>query len=330
MLALDSSAVDPQAVEGGRPKLSIVIPTIRGWPDSRIALDPLMPQAERFGAELIVIDGSRHKPPADLPAFVKWVSKPGWSVFQLRALGYAEAHGDIVAVTEDHCIAEPDWCERILAAHEEYPDALAIGGSVENGAEEKLADWAAFFLTQAPYMAPLENGPARIIAAPVNVSYKRAALERLIAAEGEGVIDFMEMTEEERALFVTDDRIRVRHDLSKSFWSEFARSIRQRPINCRLPPAEHDAHGLGADGNGADNAALSVGADSSPSARQGRFPRHPRALDAGDRVVPVLRVGRRIRRLPQWPRRLADAPELSRWRSASAHMTGLTYISRVL
>jgi hypothetical protein len=205
-------------VKVASPQLSIVIPTIRGWPDARVALDPLLPQAERIGAELIVIDGSKRRPPTDLPPFVRWARKPGWSVFQLRAWGYGEAKGEIVAVTEDHCVPAADWCERILAAFREHPDAQAIGGAVENGADKTMSDWAAFFLTQAPYMAPLEHGPARVIAAPVNVGYKQAVLDRLAAAEGEGVIDFMEMSDDNRALFVTDDRIRVKHDLSKSFW----------------------------------------------------------------------------------------------------------------
>ena len=50
---------------------------------------------------------------------------PGKSVFQLRLAGYRAARGEVVAVTEDHVYVEPDWIERILAAHSASPSAGA-------------------------------------------------------------------------------------------------------------------------------------------------------------------------------------------------------------
>ena len=40
------------------------------------------------------------------------------------------ARGEVVAFTEDHCEPAPDWCERIIAAHAEHPDADAVGGAM--------------------------------------------------------------------------------------------------------------------------------------------------------------------------------------------------------
>jgi hypothetical protein len=44
---------------------------------------------------------------------VRWISRPGESVFQLRSAGYDACRGEIVAVTEDHCRPAADWIERI-------------------------------------------------------------------------------------------------------------------------------------------------------------------------------------------------------------------------
>lgn len=206
-------------METERPSLSIVVPTIRGWPKARLALDPLIPQAQRVGAEILVVDGSGRSAPSELAPLVRWEQKPGWSVFQMRAWAYRHAAGEIVAATEDHCVVADDWCERILAAHREFPDAMAVGGAVLNGTDQKAVDWAAFLLTQGPFMPPLGQGPARMISGPANVSYKRAALDRLATAEGEGLIDWMSITGPDAdGALIADDRIRVRHHQSQGFW----------------------------------------------------------------------------------------------------------------
>src|SRR4051812_49782617 len=109
---------------------------------------------------------------------INWISMPGKSVFQLRRAAYRAARGDVVAITEDHCYVEPDWVERILAAHRRHPNAAAVGGAVLNNTDEKLVDWAAFFLTQGPFMLPLEHGVTERISCPANVSYKSYILDR--------------------------------------------------------------------------------------------------------------------------------------------------------
>jgi hypothetical protein len=66
---------------------------------------------------------------------------------------------------------------------------------VLNGSDSKLVDWAAFFLTQAPFMPPVPEGITKRISGPANVSYKRRVLERLSTGgdEAAGVIDFLEL-----------------------------------------------------------------------------------------------------------------------------------------
>jgi hypothetical protein len=201
--------------------ITALIATIRGWPDARRAVELIGPQVLEAGGEFIVGDASGKEPPtaAELGAMapvVRWLSLPGQSVFQVRLAGYRAARGEIVAITEDHVEVAPDWIQRILDAHRRWPNAGAIGGAVYNRTDEKLVDWAAFFLTQGPHMAPLANGVAPRISGPANVSYKRRVLERLGGDEEQGIIDFLELPQAlEGEDLVADDSIKVWHSQSQ-------------------------------------------------------------------------------------------------------------------
>jgi len=203
--------------------ITAIIATPRGWPTCREAVSRIAPQVAAVGGEFIVADASGEPPPTDQEiadlggqGAVRWLSLPGKSVFQLRFASYRAARGEVVAVTEDHVYVDPDWVERVLAAHRAFPSAGAIGGAVLNHTDEKLVDWAAFFLTQGPFMPPLANGIADRISGPANVSYKKRVLDRLKGDEEQGVIDFLELPEAlEGEDLVADDSIRVRHNQSQ-------------------------------------------------------------------------------------------------------------------
>jgi hypothetical protein len=97
---------------------------------------------------------------------------------QLRALGGGVASAPIVACTEDHCVPAPDWCMRILAAHQ--GPALAVGGAIQKLQPDSAIAWAAYLLEYARFMPPLEGGPARYVS-DCNVSYKRSTLTEIAA-----------------------------------------------------------------------------------------------------------------------------------------------------
>lgn len=207
--------------DDGPVPISALLATIRGWPKIRPALEHLVGQTVAAGGEVIVADGSGETPPskddmAELGGPINWLQRPGGSVFQLRLAGYRAARGEVVAVTEDHCFVAPDWIERILAAHARHPEAGVIGGAVLNGTNSKIVDWAAFFLTQGPFMPPLANGVAERVSGPANVSYKRRVLERLGGDEEQGVIDFLEIPEAlQGEQLAADDSITVLHHQSQ-------------------------------------------------------------------------------------------------------------------
>jgi hypothetical protein len=201
-----------------RVPLTIVVGTIQGWPEIAPNVASLRAAAEAAGGELIVADGSGLPAPsaADIGRVTRWISRPGASVFQLRQVGYAEARGEVVAITEDHCFVPREWGRHFLDTHARHPEAAAVGGSVENAATRHLIDWASFFVVQAAFMAPLPTGPAERVAGAVNVAYKRRALDSLRVYDGMGAMDILHqrmLRERGEALWV-EDAIRVWHDQS--------------------------------------------------------------------------------------------------------------------
>lgn len=97
---------------------------------------------------------------------------------ELRARGIAAARGEIIALTEDHAIADPNWCFSIVEAHSKQEShskpVAAVGGAIENAAPG-LLNWAVYFREFGQYQNPVrENEPFG--PSDVNASYKRCAL----------------------------------------------------------------------------------------------------------------------------------------------------------
>ena len=93
---------------------------------------------------------------------------------ELRAHGVAAARGKLIALIEDHGVADTNWCRGIVEAHAATP-AAAVGGAIENRIDRAL-NWAVYFCDFGQYGNPVPPGDAAA-ASDANVSYKRAALE---------------------------------------------------------------------------------------------------------------------------------------------------------
>lgn len=201
-----------------RPPLSIVVATTQPWPELQGCLSSLYLQAQVVGAEIIVADGHGHGLPDESTSFpgIIRLTSPGASIYQLRALAMAQARGEIVALTEDHCQVSPEWCARILQAHKEYPEVAVIGGAVENGATNASIDWASFFYGNSSAMAPLGTGPSRQIL-QLNLSYKHRVVPKTVPELGRMEFMLNETLREQGETLLIDDRIAVSHVQSLGF-----------------------------------------------------------------------------------------------------------------
>ncbi len=169
-----------------RPPLTVIVPSTQDWPQARPVLEGCFAEALELGGEVIVADrDGRGMPPeveARHPGVVR-ISEPGASIYRLRDLGFAAARGEVVTITEDHCVPRPGWLRRHLEAHAEHPEVAAVGGPVANGATRRLTDWAIFLVNHAPWAPPVPSGQSTKVDR-ANISYKRRVLPRQASPAG--------------------------------------------------------------------------------------------------------------------------------------------------
>jgi len=201
--------------------LSVAIATTEGWPYMRAVLDSFRVDAERLGVEIVVGDGSGKPEPPEgaLPAGTIWVRSEANDVFRQLADAMRRCSAPIVATTEDHCTVRPGWCEAIIRAHAEHPEAAAIGGTIENGSTDTLLDWGSYFITQGPHMGPLGQQEVRFVTNEACLSQKRWAVDLLDDGGGRGVsmIFHTRALHDQRHSLRVDDRFSVDHFQSIGF-----------------------------------------------------------------------------------------------------------------
>ena len=89
-----------------------------------------------------------------------------------RNIGLKQCHGDIIIQTDDDARPFPDWIEKIVKAHLEYPNCGAIGGRVIDASKRtflsKIADVSTF---------PSYSAVKKVRSVPgVNSSYKKEVI----------------------------------------------------------------------------------------------------------------------------------------------------------
>jgi glycosyltransferase involved in cell wall biosynthesis len=160
------------------PQLSVVVASINGFAYVDRCLESLREHAP--DAEIVVAafadEGTARRirqrwPEARLLTFREPTPVP-----KLRAAGIVAARSPFVAVIEDHCVVRDGWARRIVEAHRE--GHAVVGGSIRNGADGRIRDWAAFFCEYSEHMKPLETGVATSLPG-MNVSYDRRAIEAM-------------------------------------------------------------------------------------------------------------------------------------------------------
>lgn len=131
--------------------------------DVVVAYDPHIPGVDEL---------AREKPR------VRFVANAGQrNPLELASRALAESRGDVVLLTEDHCVARADWVRTLVAAHRE-PGRSAIGGLVQAAPGASAVDWAFYFVDFFRYARPAPRGPSPTLTV-CNVSYRREQLEAI-------------------------------------------------------------------------------------------------------------------------------------------------------
>jgi hypothetical protein len=195
----------------GTPPLTVVIPAAHPWPGVAATLDSLLPQMERCGGEVIVVSGLADALPPSPPPRVRSLVLPSRDAFVLRSEAMRVSRGAIVAIGEDHVLFCADWAEELLRAFDANPETAGFMGSVTNGKVGTL-DRASFWVTLAPWSAPLLSLPRGRTPVPGNLAIRR---ELLAGIEVPGRLEYEIVPRLLAAgALAANDRQRVVHDQS--------------------------------------------------------------------------------------------------------------------
>jgi hypothetical protein len=162
------------------PALSVVLPTSRGLANVARTVRALQAQTVRDRIELVIVAPNERitLDPADIDGFagvqVIGIDKVTLSSNRARAAGIRVARAPIIALAEDHSFPEPGWAEALLAAHAEGNWA-AVGPAVCNANPATAISWANLLLEYGPWINPAARGAADHLPGH-NSSYRRDLL----------------------------------------------------------------------------------------------------------------------------------------------------------
>jgi glycosyltransferase involved in cell wall biosynthesis len=132
--------------------------------------------------ELIIVNGGDEKADQVIQSFIgssgdwiKLVKTVNKNLAASRNVGLKNCSGDIIAMTDDDAQVFPDWISRIKQAHQEHPEAGAIGGAVIGTNTDSMVGKVADIIT-----FPIWKSPCYVRTLPgVNISYKKAVLTQI-------------------------------------------------------------------------------------------------------------------------------------------------------
>jgi hypothetical protein len=129
--------------------------------------------------EIVVCAADGFEIPRNLEAApdVKIVRVGDDSPVALAAAGIGACTGDVVCLTEDHCLPATHWIEELSAGLDDQT-VVAAGGPIEPEKNGNTFDWAFFIVDFFRYVPPVRGGPVESLSV-CNVAYRRDTLDTI-------------------------------------------------------------------------------------------------------------------------------------------------------
>jgi len=141
--------------------ISVVVITFNRSGSLANCLTSLLKQSEKPHEIIVVDDGSTDDTKRVVKSFkdVRYVHQKHSGIAAARNLGIESVKGDIIAFTDDDCVADKDWLRNLSTAFRRYPSVAAVGGAVENGIDDDI-HWAYHMLNFSKW---IKRGRPRLI-----------------------------------------------------------------------------------------------------------------------------------------------------------------------
>ncbi len=169
------------------PAVSVVIASIVGPPFIDDCVASVFAQTNAPPFEVIVVDCRGPENVARLRQrfpdvrFVELDHRE--TVPQLRRIGVDNARGGIVAIIEEHCLADEDWLATLASAFS--PGYAAVGGPVDFRTDGRLRDWITYFIEYNSYLPPWTDGDSYNVGS-ANAAYRKEILDANLAVLSDG------------------------------------------------------------------------------------------------------------------------------------------------
>lgn len=123
-------------------KLSVMIITMDRYDDLTRCLNSLEQQTIK-PYEVIIVDSSRRKRPEVIKPFlkalpIKYFQESRFGFGLQRNIALEKASGAVGAILDDDSEAASDWCEQLILAHNNFPQAIAIQGSITSQSKNEV------------------------------------------------------------------------------------------------------------------------------------------------------------------------------------------------
>ena len=175
-----------RTISGNNPmKFSVLICTYNRAELLDSALRSLIETAHEKPDEIVIVNGGDGRADSVVEdrlqttdcrkIQVKLVKTVNKNVAASRNIGLRHCLGDIIATTDDDAEVCPDWVTLMKRAHEEHPEAGAIGGLVMGKNTDSLVGKAADLITFPSWQ---ESQYVRTLPG-VNISYKRQVVDNV-------------------------------------------------------------------------------------------------------------------------------------------------------
>jgi glycosyltransferase involved in cell wall biosynthesis len=188
---IEGSNVSPEMrtiQEGDAPAISVVVASCREMCLLDACLKSLLLQCSQHKAEIVVARACNKREIKDLTGAypsVRFLPAPVDSTIPyLRAVGIEAAKGDVVALTEDHCVVATNWVTQLVNAQQEGTDV--VGGAMDNAQRDRVVDWAAYFAEYGFFAENAGSQTTEPLLTGANVAYSRRVVDEVVTQMRQG------------------------------------------------------------------------------------------------------------------------------------------------
>ena len=157
------------------PRLTILLPALRGYDTVAAALDAWDAQTCRDQLEVLVLCPDAGVAPELQPGH-RAIDSTGLRLHEARARGVREAHGEFVVIGEDHCLPDPETAEELIRSVDEGWDIVAP--ALRSADPRTSCARAALAIGYSQWLEPIASGPKAILPGH-NAAIRLAALREL-------------------------------------------------------------------------------------------------------------------------------------------------------